>query len=112
MSWYMGADGYPTNDQFPELPTVAMAKPYPKALFRTDLQTNNGYPFHELLPEVPLLGAFANANNLSLVRIPNTVKSIGENSFTFTKLTSVQIASDCEYYDTSFPEGCIVKRTP
>lgn len=50
MSWYMGPDGYPTNDKFPELPTVAMKKPYPKAFWRIDPLVNNGYPFHELLP--------------------------------------------------------------
>lgn len=112
MSWYMGADGYPTNDQFPELPTVAMAKPYPKALFRTDLQVNNGYPFNELMPEDPQLGAFANSTNLKTVRIPETVKTIGRYAFRNTQLTSVTIASDCEYYPTSFPDGCVVNFYP
>lgn len=108
MSWYMGADGYPTNDLFPELPEVAMNKPYPNALFRTDEQFNSGYPFHKLMPEVPLLGAFANAINLRTVRIPETVKKIGQYAFRNTQLTSVTVASDCEYYDTSFPDGCVI----
>lgn len=107
MSWYMGSDGYPTNDQFPELPDSAMTTPYPKALWRTD----GGYPFHELLPDVPLLGAFANATSLRTVRIPNSVKKIGRYAFRNTLLAKVTIASDCEYYPTSFPEGCIIERS-
>lgn len=111
MSWYMGAD-YPTNDKFPELPAAAMNKPYPKALWRIDPQINGGYPYHELLPEVPLLGAFANAVNLKTVRIPETVKTIGRYAFRNTQLTSVTIARDCEYSPTSFPDGCVVNFYP
>lgn len=107
-AWYMSEDGYPKYSLFPELPTSAMRKPYPKALWRIDSLINNSYPYHELLPEVPLLGAFANAVNLKTVRIPETVKTIGRYAFRNTQLTSVTIASDCEYYDTSFPDGCII----
>lgn len=53
-SWYIGEDGYPTNILFPKLPVSAMMKPYPKALWRIDPQINNGYPYHELLPNVPV----------------------------------------------------------
>ena len=109
MSWYMGADGYPTNDQFPELPTVAMTKPYPKALFRIDLQVNNGYPYHELLPKVPLLGAFANANNLIYARIPATVQKLGDQSFTNTLLKQVKISQDCTFDEETFPKGCLIE---
>lgn len=107
-AWYMSEEGYPKYSLFPELPTSAMTKPYPKALWRTAPQISSGYPFHELLPEVPLLGAFANASELKTVRIPETVKTIGRYAFRNTQLTSVTIASDCEYYDTSFPDGCII----
>lgn len=105
-------DDLPHTNLAPVLNIPALTKPFPNAVFRIEPGEMGNIPFNKLPPNCPALGAFANANNLSLVRIPNTVKSIGENSFTFTKLTSVQIASDCEYYDTSFPEGCIVKRTP
>lgn len=107
-AWYMSEDGYPRYSLFPELPSSAMTKPYPKALWRIGHQINSDYPYHELLPEVPLLGAFANATNLRTVRIPETVKTIGRYAFRNTQLTSVTIASDCEYYDTSFPDGCII----
>lgn len=53
-AWYMSEDGYPKYSLFPELPTAAMMKPYPKALWRIDPQINNGYPYHELLPNVPV----------------------------------------------------------
>lgn len=108
MSWYMGAD-YPTNDLFPELPASPMEEPWPYALWRTDPQINNGYPYHELLPEVPPLGAFANAENLKYVRIPPTTISIGDHAFTHTKLIRVRISENCTYGDKTFPSGCEIK---
>lgn len=102
--WYMGEDGCPTNNLFPDLPSGYMVAPFPDAVWRI----NGGYPFHKLMPEVPLLGAFANAINLRTVRIPETVKKIGRYAFCNTQLASVTIASDCEYYDTSFPDGCVI----
>lgn len=106
--WETNEEGLPTHSYFPATPSNPMEEPWPYALWRTDPQINSGYPYHELLPEVPLLGAFANAVNLKTVRIPETVKTIGRYAFRNTQLTSVTIASDCEYYDTSFPDGCII----
>lgn len=106
--WETSEGGLPTHSYFLDTPASPMEEPWPYALWRTDPQVNNGYPHHELLPEVPLLGAFANATNLKTVRIPETVKTIGRYAFRNTQLTSVTIASDCEYYDTSFPDGCII----
>ena len=53
-------------------------------------------------------GAFMNANDLEYVSIPESVKSIGAYAFAFTGLTSVRIADDCEYAQTSFPDGCTI----
>lgn len=64
-----------------------------------------------LLPE-PLVddqGAFNKCLNLVYVEIPESVKSIGRYSFRETALSSVKIASDCTYYETSFPAGCTIK---
>lgn len=110
MSWYMGADGYPTNSLFPELPASPMEKPYPKALWRIDPLINGGYPYHELMPGLVRKGpgAFCNAGKLTRVRIPSTVKLIGEKAFANTALRSVTIAPDCQYSETSFPPGCEV----
>lgn len=55
-----------------------------------------------------LFGAFAESKSLTDIRIPPTVKKISRQAFKNTQLTSVTIARDCEYYDTSFPEGCVV----
>lgn len=75
----------------------------------------NGRLINKFLP-IPLKifesenwGAFANAKNLQHIRIPPTVKNIGKYSFINTQLKSVTIAKDCVYYDTSFPDGCVIQ---
>jgi len=52
----MSEVGYPKYSLFPELPSSAMTKPYPKALWRIDPQINGGYPYHELMPGVVGIG--------------------------------------------------------
>ena len=68
----------------------------------------DGKLIHHRETEVIKLGAFCNDNSLSLVSIPRSVKKIGRFAFRNTALTSVMIADDCEYYDTSFPENCTI----
>lgn len=80
----------------------------PDALWRTE--DNN--LFNKLMPQNTYLGAFANATQLRRISIPKSCKKIGRYSFRNTKLTSVTIASDCVYYDTSFPAGCVVNFYP
>lgn len=69
----------------------------------------NGKLINSSLPDIPVLGAFCNARNLTKIEIPATVKKIGRYAFTNTLLSEVTIASDCDYYDTSFPAGCVVR---
>lgn len=57
-------------------------------------------------------GAFKNATNLVKVRIPQSCSTIGRYAFEDTKLTKVTVASDCTYYNTSFPSGCVVNFYP
>jgi hypothetical protein len=64
---------------------------------------------HNMQTSVLRSGAFYNTTNLIEVRIPETVKSIGRFAFANTKLKKVKIASDCEYYDTSFPRDCEIE---
>lgn len=52
------------------------------------------------------LGAFNKCQRLKEVIIPESVNSIGKKSFRETSLKSVEIASDCTYYETSFPSDC------
>lgn len=59
-------------------------------------------------PTTNPMGAFFNATSLNEIRIPDSVKSIGRYSFANTSLTEVFLAEDCEYYDTSFPSGCLI----
>lgn len=68
----------------------------------------NGKAEHILSSEVIKLGAFANATHLTAVEIPESVKSIGRYSFANTALKTVTLAEDCTYYETSFPENCVV----
>ena len=50
--WYMGEDGYPTTDHFPELPENAVNPPFPAMMWRIESGKNNGFPFHALLPDI------------------------------------------------------------
>lgn len=97
-----------TRDDFLEPPEKYMTKPYPYLIWRTDETVQSGVPFHDLLPDKVYFGAFANAKNLTEISIPPSVKKIGEESFRNTKLKSVTIARDCSYYNTSFPDDCII----
>lgn len=106
---WMILDDELTNTDFLPLPEHAMQAPYPSSLWRIDEEYNNGFPWHELLPDIsyiPRTGAFMNAAELKSAHIPYSVKSIGRYAFAGTALETVTIADDCEYYPTSFPEGC------
>lgn len=104
MAWKI-VDNILTNDQFTEMPESPMSAPYPDALWRIENQELTTGVF----VENELIGAFANAVNLTKITIPRSCKYIGEYAFRNTALTSVKIASDCTYFPTSFPDGCQVK---
>lgn len=53
----------------------------------------------------PLVGAYAHSS-IRKIEIPTSVKSIGPYAFRESSISAVTIASDCTYYDTSFPPGC------
>ena len=63
----------------------------------------------EKTEEPEIMGAFENASKLVKIVIPESVKKIGNKSFSITSLTTVKIASDCEYSESSFPENCEIK---
>ncbi len=52
MSWHIGEDGLPTNENFIECPEKSMDKPYPHALWRIDPTVNDGLPFNMLMPGI------------------------------------------------------------
>ena len=81
--------------------------------WKIDSEQNDGLPFPVLAPKPQFdyvsNGAFKDVVELSEIYIPESVKKIGTYSFSGTSLTSVKIAPDCAYSDTSFPSGCVVE---
>ena len=101
MAWII-QNGVLTNSDFVE--NATFSAPFPKASWQTinrELKTG-------LIPDIELIGAFANDKNLVKVVIPKSVKAIGENAFRNTNLSSVKIASNCTYSLESFPDKCKV----
>ncbi|MDE6424608.1 MAG: leucine-rich repeat domain-containing protein [Ruminococcus sp.] len=106
--WYMDENGGFRCPDMPCAPEKFMSRPYPAALWRIDKKISD-VPYHELMPlEVPA-GAFISAKNLEYARIPETVRKIGRYAFADTALKNVRISPECEYYETSFPEKCVVE---
>lgn len=69
----------------------------------------DGAPVHIMSYSVNRIGAFCDATDLEEIRIPPSVTRIGRFAFAKTKLKKVKIASDCVYYDTSFPRDCEIE---
>lgn len=112
VQWYIYDDGFPRNDDA-ELFPKDFSEPYPKAMWRITNGYNDGFPFNELMPDIPrATGAFRNADKLERVKIPISVKTIGAEAFKGTALQRVRIAADCTYGEQSFPAGCVVTRYP
>lgn len=140
-TWIVGEDGYPTPansetalpdytfvkplprllwhcseitmDILPDLPSYALTEPLPRSMWRITARVENGYPYHELFPDlIRQSGAFENASRLSRVVIPESVKVIGDTAFSGTALTVVRVAADCTFGESSFPENCRILRYP
>ena len=107
LKWYYSNDRL-THDDMTPATEKAMKKPYPHALWRIDGISPN-MPYHELFPIEKPSGAFMNAVNLEYVHIPESVRKIGRYAFFNTVLRKVRISSECEYYETSFPEECTIE---
>lgn len=97
------------NGYSPVKDTRAIMYPYPLSYWRQSKYINEGYPFHEMYRILNTAGAFQDVSTLVKVSIPQSVKKIGEFAFAGTALKKVRIAVDCEYFPTSFPEGCVVE---
>lgn len=130
MAWSIG-NSYPYIEEVDSVVDV-FQKEYPEGIWKSD----GDYPYYQNTKEVvdvlldPLptgvyiqekgkypsyvgnkmipLGAFTYATNLKNIKIPKSVKYIGEWAFRYTSLTEVTIAKDCKYYPTSFPDNCRV----
>ncbi len=101
--------GMPYTKLMPNPDRVLPTVPLPLGAWRIDGARNGGMPYTELMP-IPLpSGAFKDVAELAETYIPESVKKIGAYSFSGTALTSVKIAPDCEYSETSFPPDCVVE---
>ena len=69
----------------------------------------NGVLINVDIPTTNPIGAFCNCVNLENVSIPESVNYIGPYAFYNTKLKKIKIASNCVYYDTSFPRDCEIE---
>lgn len=103
--WYTNADDpdVVTSDTvMPQPPTIMMSS-MPLSEWRIKKETVT----HELLPTYKLLldGAFKNAQNLSVVRVPSTVLKIGEYAFFDTNISRVVLNKNCVYNKKAFPSG-------
>lgn len=81
----------------------------PDMLWRTDGFTNNGMIYSPLIPGMVLSGAFKDVISLEQITIPRSCQRIGPVAFAGTSLRKVMISAECEYSETSFPEGCEVE---
>lgn len=88
-----------------EIPGAILVPNYPASLWWYDGEKACIWMF---LQGDPLpLGAFSNCLQLETVKIPKTVKSLGDESFKNTSLVEVTIANDCKYNSKdTFPPGC------
>lgn len=85
---------------------TCLSRPFPTMCWFVDVTETSLTHDGECIGES--LGALCNCSKLTEVNIPITVKDIGANSFTFTKLRTVTIANDCTYGPESFPENCTI----
>lgn len=101
VQWYYSNDRL-THEDMPDAPEKAVKKPYPKALWRVGKGAN--FPCHELMPQF----AFIGMGKLKYINIPESVWKIGKFAFLGTELKSVKIHPECEIFETSFPENCVI----
>lgn len=81
-----------------------------KFIWNTNLNTY-GLPISaQITHNILTPAACRGLTNLTSVTIPPSVKYIDYLSFLDTGLTSVTIADDCVYQDSSFPTGCVINR--
>lgn len=103
--WYVTTDNDITHDGALLNIHNAFQPPYPLSFWfvnEYDVTHDNA------ITDIYELGAFINNPNLTELIIPESVKSIGPFACSGTALTAVTLANDCDYYSTSFPEGCVV----
>lgn len=105
--WFMQSDSVLHASGMPD--RLRWSRPYPATVWYFDEELdhvfNSMIPL-ELTPPLELPGAFEGCENLHFVRIPKSVKKIGNHAFTGTALECVMISKSCRYSFNSFPQNC------
>lgn len=105
---FHAAEPHLLTEDMPAVVPELFAAGYPDILWRVDGVTNQGMIYSPLIPGMTLSGAFKDVVTLKQVTIPHSCQRIGPVAFAGTSLREVTIPADCEYSETSFPEGCEV----
>ena len=109
--WYVNQGGNDViHDGELSYHTPAIQSPYPYVFWFVNSDEDD--VTHNLTKDYEPLGACNRCTNLATIIIPESVKKIGPNVATNTSLTSVTIASDCDYANTSFPQNCTINFYP
>lgn len=105
--WFVNQDGDDVmHDGELTYHSPALDIPYPYIFWFVNQDGDD--LLHYALYDYEHMGACYRCTNLTNMTIPKSVKNIGPNMATNSQLTSVTIASDCEYESTSFPVNCTV----
>lgn len=107
--WIISAGGMPYTRLMPNPESVLPVGEIALGAWRIDSTRNDGLPFTELMPVPFPNGAYKDVVELTEIYISESIKKIGSYSFSGTSLTTVKIAPDCAYSDTSFPPDCVVE---
>jgi hypothetical protein len=106
--WYLTPEDRLKNGLLPiPIDTAELVKPYPASFWW--YEESDDRLEEALIPDSIPIGAFINCRNLTYVKIPSTVTSIGREAFYNSGLTLVRIPAGCTYYPTSFPPGCEIQ---
>lgn len=104
--WYVTPDGNDIKTARTKDYHICLEHPFPYILWYVKGPTDPDVT-HDYFFEYGKMGAFMGCENLETVKIPKSVKCIGEAGFMDTDITEVKIAVDCLYIpQTTFPEDC------
>lgn len=102
--WYLQEDDKLHADSIPN--KLSWTKPYPYSMWYIEPDFN--HLFDSAIPYPPIIDAFRGCSKLKLIKIADSVQSIGKLSFEDTALTKVKLSDTCTYYSTTFPPDCVI----
>lgn len=107
-SWELNSDDILVNVDIPDsIDGNIFVEPYPASFWNLD-ETDEKLKMG-LIPDILPMGAFSLTTELEMIRLPESLKEIGPEAFYGSGIRNVTIPnSQCTYYATSFPPGCVV----